>query len=795
MSSTDSNTPLKSSPAEVLSPTLGDGALPVSPPISEGDSGDEDELWADLLDYGDLPGADDGLYDSDDDGGLPSSQDNNSPIVAHFVVDQEGCIRTGPQPLKERPFDISGLTDELIRHLFSRLVPYKDGHVRAVDDYTGLDFSWAQGRPDALSMEAMYPFTIGKGQILYHAPSNVGLVSSSLNWLKRRHPIIVLALLGLWLRILQEPNFERRKAGLAWVYTSLLNAGVMGRVFLFNRPHEKQIEEWQQWPPEKLEAVLEHGRTGAYGPAIDAALAGRSLDQLFLDARRTWRRPVRQAPDWNLVYQWLVKIANKYGLTQDDFDYYFTLPAPTSSRSNDKVFYPFSVLSRAQAKAMSWDWCCLFNVAGQMLDRMRRHCNKHAQAEGYGEHEMDPLRLIYWWGHHLCQKVQKLKGQQPPLTREEIAYSIGDQWGFAVLPWAGNILKASLCRARDHGVAMRFGLNLPNNGQPFDPVEHWDFFLCTVTIDSQATNMAMRNFAAGLWESIRQMIMAVQPSHTHWRLDKDLGLRSWVGEFETEPQPRQPPELPFEIPLVPIDSWLGESTTPPSLQCTMCPDAGDFATPGLLVRHYREQHSQEPSAAGSVDPGQDKTDEAFWTEHLTCRQCAKPFSDPGCLVLHIKEQHSGKTYPCPDPGCNESFTYLGTLRRHMALKHSDESPVRFPCTEMGCNSSFSRPDDRDRHVAQYHLRKPPGGLRCPDPGCDEVFTQSGDLAEHVAEKHPDRFLCSEPGCHRSFTRRDSLQAHVKKDHSAEPSKTVKFTCPKPGCGKSYTSRPKLNKHN
>jgi hypothetical protein len=44
----------------------------------------------------------------------------------------------------------------------------------------------------------------------------------------------------------------------------------------------------------------------------------------------------------------------------------------------------------------------------------------------------------------------------------------------------GNILKASLCK-QDHGIAMRFGLCLPKNGDDFDPVERWDDFLRTIT--------------------------------------------------------------------------------------------------------------------------------------------------------------------------------------------------------------------------------------------------------------------------------------------------------------------------
>lgn len=82
--------------------------------------------------------------------------------------------------------------------------------------------AWAQSY---LSMEAIYPFAIGNRELLYHAPSNITLIHQTLNWLKRCDPIIVLPLLGLWLRTIQEPVFERRKATLYWTYTALLNAG------------------------------------------------------------------------------------------------------------------------------------------------------------------------------------------------------------------------------------------------------------------------------------------------------------------------------------------------------------------------------------------------------------------------------------------------------------------------------------------------------------------------------------------------------------------------------------------
>lgn len=41
-----------------------------------------------------------------------------------------------------------------------------------------------------------------------------------------------------------------------------------------------------------------------------------------------------------------------------------------------------------------------------MLNRLRTQCNKYAEAAGLGERQMDPVRVIYWWAQHLCQKIK-----------------------------------------------------------------------------------------------------------------------------------------------------------------------------------------------------------------------------------------------------------------------------------------------------------------------------------------------------------------------------------------------------
>ncbi|KAL2193975.1 hypothetical protein P885DRAFT_43990, partial [Corynascus similis CBS 632.67] len=435
-----------------------------------------------------------------------------------------------------------------------------------VCDYTGLQLSWAGGT-SGRSFESLYNFAIADGSVVYHSPPNFGFTMASLNWLKRSHPILVLPLIGRFLRTHDEPmaDFETRKATWTFVYIALLNVGITSKLLHCNKGHTDQVKLWGQWPLEDQKAMLEHIRTGAMDCQLDSVLLPD------VQARSNKREIAHWGQGkWKGVYHWLVKIAEKHGLTSGEFEEYCTVRAPGTSTQNRRVFYPYHCLSKEQAEGMSWDWHSLYAVVSRMLDTMRRYCNRHAEAAGYGEQKMTPLNVIYWWAHHLCKKIQAVKQQRP------------------VVPWSGNILRASLCKYQDHNIAMRFGLCLPKNGEDFDPVEHWDDFSCTVTIDSQATNMAMKDYAVSSWDSIRRAISSVPWRHPYWRVNPLLDERCWVGTWHTGQVTARPiPEPTPSIPLVPIDHWLDATAPLPIFQCAECPFTRNFQTAGILVRHYQ----------------------------------------------------------------------------------------------------------------------------------------------------------------------------------------------------------------
>uniref|UniRef100_A0A8H7K5B1 tRNA synthetases class I (E and Q) anti-codon binding domain-containing protein n=1 Tax=Bionectria ochroleuca TaxID=29856 RepID=A0A8H7K5B1_BIOOC len=82
--------------------------------------------------------------------------------------------------------------------------------------------------------------------------------------------------------------------------------------------------------------------------------------------------------------------------------------------------------------------------------------------------------------------ILKGKVKRPTATREEIAFGILDTWDCFIVPWMGNIFRASVCKAKDHGLTMVTGI-LDPEGQPFDPVAHIDLSKCNIRIDAQMT--------------------------------------------------------------------------------------------------------------------------------------------------------------------------------------------------------------------------------------------------------------------------------------------------------------------
>jgi hypothetical protein len=305
------------------------------------------------------------------------------------------------------------------------------------------------------------------------------------------------------------------------------------------------------------------------------------------------------------------------------------------------------------------------------------------------------------------------------------------------------------------------GLAWPDD-EEFDPVKHFDLDRSTMTIDTRGTNMAMRDFATSSWAGIREVIMAVPLSHPLWQIDPAVGLEGWVGAWHNKLPTPQPPVLPFNIKLQPIDPWMDSDLALQPLQCAECPELADFQTIGLLVQHYRTHHAGEdchtfPASGGCPSAEQDKIDEAFWK--CECPYCGAEFKHKGDLTTHWKEQ------------CE--FTESNTL----------SEARRLLCTV--CPEEFSSIRDRNDHLGTTHGQKV---YRCAAEGCNAVFLMSSHFVTH--ERHMHKTLkCRVRKCPDKFRSEEELADHIITSHSA-----TTYKCPTAGCGKVFVSPRGLKKH-
>ncbi|XEU95364.1 hypothetical protein FSHL1_000648 [Fusarium sambucinum] len=480
-----------------------------------------------------LDESDDEYAPSDDDG---DDDDDDEPEVLvdddvaaaaddeclEQAVDDQGLIRIGPQPMKVQLFvqsapvkraetiikraaaknvkntdhDLPGAdagrlqlaSTQMARELGSFMIESKPGWVKLLCDYTGLPTSWAPG-PRSPSIESIYPVVKFEGHYAYHAPPNACLIMSFINWAKRQHPVIALPLVAVWLNACQEPNFDSRRQQCAWAFNALSNLTTITRSWKTMGRHKSKMERWNVLEPNQQCDILELQRTGEKTQWIEDMI--QTADVSFLLTATFENAPAKLGYRTSSVYKNLKRIAESKGITVSEFEYYCTIPSPGSSKQ--RVFYPFHILSRPQAEDIGWDWPILHQVCRQMLYTMRTSCNKHAQEAGYGESHVDEVRFIYWMGTWVCDQINRLKAQLS--DNEEIAFSLMcDRWGLPIVPWISHILRVSLCKKQDHGIAMVFGIaDVPD----FDPVQHIDLDRATVTLDTGLTNMAMKNFDIG----------------------------------------------------------------------------------------------------------------------------------------------------------------------------------------------------------------------------------------------------------------------------------------------------------
>ncbi|EXK27839.1 hypothetical protein FOXG_08800 [Fusarium oxysporum f. sp. lycopersici 4287] len=729
-------------------------------------------------------------------------------------IDDHGFIRIGPQPRKATPDIWTAPRDFAGAHLKVALgnnhrrtdarfpnadkdrleharavildrfnlsyVDVRENWVKYLCDYTGLPLQWSGGS-QSTSVESVYPMVIFEGSPTYHAPPNACLIMESLNWAKRRHPPVTLPLVSAWLNACEERDFIPRRSRMSWVFNALSNTGTMTRVFGLLETHDHQINEWISYDQLKRKAILETLRTGDVNSELQNAIRNLGHEKLWVTGDPNAKTD-RSGP---LIYRELCRIAiQRYGLTKSEFEYYCTVPGP--SQGSERVFYPFHALSRPQAEAIGWDWQMMVGFAKHMLNNMRGACNRHAEQAGYGEKHVDAAKLIYWMGTFLCDQITALKAKMPEASQEEIALMMLDRWGLPRVPWTSHIMRSSLCRKQDHGIAMVFGIE---NRPDFDPVRHIDLSSATVTLDSCFTNMAMRNFDTSSWDSIRTAAMHVPLHHPFWQVTSTLGNEIWRGEWDRSIQPIAPiPE--FETHLLSIEAWVDEEVMDP-LICKYCDEIQ--MTAGQLVDHCRKCSKRPQSDLPNgqpLNPDQDNVNEGYWDSRLTCDYDGCSFRSNNAVHLrqHKKRHSDERPYKCVT--CGKGFKSSSELKAHK--KTHDENRARaFKCQEAGCDASYIQKSHLDSHMRTHKGQK---DFKCHVEGCGKSFLTKADLAKHERSHSTDKpFTCEVivdgKKCGKTFKLKSHLNSHMV-THTGKKD----FKCRVDNCGKSFSWQQNRDAH-
>lgn len=236
---------------------------------------------------------------------------------------------------------------------------------------------------------------------------------------------------------------------------------------------------------------------------------------------------------------------------------------------------------------------------------------------------------------------------------------------------------------------MLFGISEPQGLESFDAVKHIDLDKCTITIDTQATNMAMWNYENTSWNGLRSALARIPLRHPLWRIAEDAGNAIW--KVMSEATIAKMPTPTFDVPLVPLGSWFSPSSSSLQPRCDQCDK--DFVSIGSLINHCRTTHcSKVTTQLGDDMADQDAKDAQYWQDKLGCtwEGCGKVFVRRHDFLKHWRRHTGDKKYECDWPDCDFATADASSLAVH---RRGHVPDLQFACTWPGCN-----------HVARYKSR-------------------------------------------------------------------------------------------
>ncbi|KAG5793070.1 hypothetical protein H9Q69_007879 [Fusarium xylarioides] len=174
---------------------------------------------------------------------------------------------------------------------------------------------------------------------MYHAPPNVGLIATALNWAKRRSAPLILPLTSAWLKAITEEKLEDRISQGSWIMNAVGNMALLEKALGCYKPHKARVTDWSQWSSIKQKDALVALRTGERPASVaqhvveatrgqnplKTLIAGRVPTVPFAAWRGHSKPPIHE---WETIYHNLISIARRYGLTDDEFETYCTISRP-----------------------------------------------------------------------------------------------------------------------------------------------------------------------------------------------------------------------------------------------------------------------------------------------------------------------------------------------------------------------------------------------------------------------------------------------------------------------------------
>jgi len=116
----------------------------------------------------------------------------------------------------------------------------------------------------------------------------------------------------------------------------------------------------------------------------------------------------------------------------------------------------------------------------------------------------------------------------------------------------------------------------------------------------------------------------------------------------------------------------------------------------LKLKHECDICGQKLSSQGALHTHRKTQHEGIWWR---CQEegCDFKASDSSSLKHHTRVVHNGERYACPEEGCDFKAIHSSSLKHHTRIVHNGE---RYSCPQ--CNEHFTKISSLRRHLSKRH---------------------------------------------------------------------------------------------